>query len=127
GTQFRMPASGEWAQRLRSVLHVLYLVFNEGYTSSIGRDLQRSELSGEAIRLTRMVHRLLPDDGEVAGLLALMLLTDARRPARTDAEGELVPLADQDRELWDQALIAEGVALLNGAAGKGAPGEYRLQ
>jgi predicted RNA polymerase sigma factor len=106
---------------------VLYLIFNEGYASSTGRELHRTELSGEAIRLTRMVQRMLPDDGEVAGLLALMLLIDARRRARTDATGELVPLAQQDRTLWDQALIAEGTALLNGAMGKGAVGEYQLQ
>ncbi len=102
GESFRMPAGDEWAVRLRSVLHVLYLVFNEGYASSVGSALHRVELSGEAIRLARMMQRMLPDDGEVAGLLALMLLTDARRPARADADGELIPLAQQDRTLWDQ-------------------------
>jgi RNA polymerase sigma factor (sigma-70 family) len=127
GVPFRMPARAEWAQRLRSVLHVLYLIFNEGYASSTGDDLHRVELSGEAIRLTRTVHRLLPEDSEVAGLLALMLLTDARRPARTDAGGELIPLAEQDRTLWDRALIAEGTALINSAVTKGAVGEYQLQ
>jgi RNA polymerase sigma factor (sigma-70 family) len=127
GAPLRIPTSDERPQRLRSVLHVLYLVFNEGYTSSTGSDLHRAELSGEAIRLTRMVHRLLPDDGEVAGLLALMLLTDARRPARTDACGDLIPLAEQDRTLWDQGLIAEGIALISGAVAKGAVGEYQLQ
>jgi len=127
GAPFQMPASGEWAQRLRSVLHVLYLVFNEGYTSSVGPDLHRAELSGEAIRLARMVHRVLPDDGEVAGLLALMLLTDARRPARAGRDGELIPLAQQDRTLWDQRLIAEGTSLLTAAMAKGVVGEYQLQ
>jgi RNA polymerase sigma factor (sigma-70 family) len=127
GVPFGMPAPGEQAARLRAVLHVLYLIFNEGYASSTGAELQRIELADEAIRLTRMVHRLLPEDGEVASLLALMLLIDARSPARTDAHGELVPLATQDRTLWDQALIAEGVALLDNAMGKGPLGEYRLQ
>jgi RNA polymerase sigma factor (sigma-70 family) len=127
GVPFRMPARAEWAQRLRSVLHVLYLIFNEGYASSTGDDLHRVELSGEAIRLTRTVHRLLPEDSEVAGLLALMLLTDARRPARTDAGGELIPLEEQDRTLWDRALIAEGTALIDSAVARGAVGEYQLQ
>jgi len=127
GAPFQMPASGEWAQRLRSVLHVLYLAFNEGYTSSVGPDLHRAELSGEAIRLARTVHRVLPDDGEVAGLLALMLLTDARRPARAGRDGELIPLAQQDRTLWDQRLIAEGISLLTTAMAKGVVGEYQLQ
>jgi predicted RNA polymerase sigma factor len=124
---FGMPAADELDDRLSSVLHVLYLIFNEGYAGSTGPDLQRVELSTEAIRLTRMAHRLLPDDAEVAGLLALMLLLDARRPARTTADGELVPLPEQDRGLWDRALIAEGIALLEDAAGKGPVGQYRLQ
>ena len=114
---FRMPAGEEQEASRRSVLHVLYLIFNEGYTSSTGRALLRAELSDEAIRLTRMVRRLLPDDGEVMGLLALMLLIDARRPARTDADGELIPLAEQDRTLWDRALIAEGTELVDLALG----------
>jgi predicted RNA polymerase sigma factor len=127
GEPFRLPRPEEQAVRLRAVLHVLYLIFNEGYASSAGRELQRVELSDEAIRLARMVQRMLPDDGEVAGLLALMLLIDARRPARTGADGELVPLAEQDRSLWDRARVAEGIALLDGAIGKGPVGEYRLQ
>ena len=106
---------------------MLYLIFNEGYASSIGPDLQRSDLSSEAIRLTRAVHRLLPDDWEVAGLLALMLLTDARRPARTGPDGELIPLAEQDRGLWDRKAIAEGVALITDALSRGSIGAYQLQ
>lgn len=124
---FRMPAREERAERLRLVLHVLYLIFNEGYASSTGGELHRAELSDEAIRLTRIVRRLLPDDAEVTGLLALMLLIDARRPARSDEAGELIPLAEQDRTRWDQALIAEGVALLNSTLGQGKVGEYQLQ
>jgi RNA polymerase sigma factor (sigma-70 family) len=124
---FRMPTDDELPARLRSVLRVLYLIFNEGYASSAGPHVQRAELAQEAIRLTRMLARGLPDDGEVLSLLALMLLLDARRPARTGADGELIPLAEQDRRLWDRAQIAEGVALLEGAFGKGTPGEYRLQ
>jgi len=124
---FRMPTREEQTARVRQVLHVLYLIFNEGYASSSGRELQRTELSEEAIRLTRMVQRMLPGDGEVIGLLALMLLVDARRPARTDTAGELIPLAEQDRALWDRARIDEGVALLESAVGRGAVGEYRLQ
>jgi predicted RNA polymerase sigma factor len=127
GVPFQMPADDEQVARLRSVLHVLYLIFNEGYASSTGPALHRSELSEEAIRLARMVHRLRPDDAEVAGLLALMLLIDARRPARTDGAGELVPLAEQDRALWDQARIAEGMSLLNRAVGQRTVGEYQLQ
>jgi predicted RNA polymerase sigma factor len=127
GVPFRMPTGDEQPARVRAVLRVLYLIFNEGYTSSTGADLHRTELSEEAIRLTRVVQRLLPEDGEVAGLLALMLLIDARRPARTDAAGELIPLSEQDRALWNQAAIAEGSALINGAIGKGAVGEYQIQ
>ena len=124
---FALPSTETRAERLRSVLHVLYLLFNEGYASSSGPDLARPDLSGEAIRLARGVHRGLPEDPEVAGLLALMLLTDARRPARTRADGELVPLAEQDRSLWDRQLIAEGVALVTGALRRGQVGEYQLQ
>jgi RNA polymerase sigma factor (sigma-70 family) len=113
GEPFRMPTPDELADRLRSVLHVLYLIFNEGYASSSGRELQRTELSNEAIRLSRMVHRLMPDHAEVSGLLALMLLIDARRPARTGPRGELISLADEDRTLWDPTLLEEGVALIN--------------
>ena len=113
GVPFRMPTPDERSERLGAVLHVLYLIFNEGYASSVGPNLQRSDLANEAIRLTRSVHHLLPADGEVAGLLALMLLTDARRGARTGPDGELIPLADQDRTLWDRQAIDEGVALIS--------------
>jgi predicted RNA polymerase sigma factor len=106
---------------------VLYLIFNEGYTSSIGSELQRPELAREAIRLTRAVHKLLPDDGEVAGLLALMLLTDARRVARTGPAVELNPLTKQDRTLWDRQEISEGVALISATLPKGSIGAYQLQ
>jgi RNA polymerase sigma factor (sigma-70 family) len=124
---FGLPAGAERAERLGAVLHVLYLIFNEGYASSIGSTLQRRDLSSEAIRLTRSVHALLPDDTEVAGLLALMLLTDARRPARTGPDGELVPLTDQNRSLWDKKTMAEGVALLTATLPRGAVGPYQLQ
>jgi RNA polymerase sigma factor (sigma-70 family) len=124
---FRMPTEKEWPERLRAVLHVLYLMFNEGYTSTFGSALNHSELSTEAIRLTRTVHRLLPENAEVAGLLALMLLTDARRSARTGPGGELIPLAEQDRSRWDEASIVEGVALVTGALSKGSVGYYQLQ
>src|SRR5713226_3474440 len=127
GVPFRLPTNQERAQRLRTVLHVLYLIFNEGYNSSVGPHLRRSELSSEAIRLTRAVHNLLPDDGEVAGLLALMLLTDARRTARTGPDGELIPLTKQDRGLWDQREIAEGIALITATLSKGSIGAYQLQ
>ena len=127
GVPFRMPSGPERERRLRAVLHVLYLVFNEGYASTQGPHLQRAELAAEAIRLARLVHRLLPDDGEVAGLLALMLLTDARGAARTGPGGELVPMAEQDRGLWDAAEIAEGVALVTGALPRGPTGPYQLQ
>jgi RNA polymerase sigma factor (sigma-70 family) len=127
GVPFRLPTVEERAERLRTVLHVLYLIFNEGYTSSAGTQLQRADLSHEAIRLARIVRRLQPDDAEVAGLLALMLLTDVRRMARTDAHGELIPLMQQDRSLWDRVQIEEGVALLSETLPKGAVGPYQLQ
>jgi RNA polymerase sigma factor (sigma-70 family) len=124
---FRMPAPDERAERLRSVLRVVYLIFNEGYVTSSGPELARAERAAEAIRLARIVRLALPADPEVAGLLALMLLTDARRPARADAGGELIPLAEQDRSLWGRESTEEGIALLADAVGKGAVGEYQLQ
>ncbi len=127
GVPFSMPAEEERAQRLAAVLHVLYLIFNEGYASSSGPVLQRTDLSGEAIRLMRNLHTMLPDDGEVAGLLALMLLTDARRAARTGPSGELIPLDEQDRAQWDRALIEEGTALVSAVLPRGAVGAYQLQ
>jgi RNA polymerase sigma factor (sigma-70 family) len=127
GIPFRLPARAERVERLGVVLHVLYLIFTEGYAATAGPSLHRVELSTEAIRLTRMVHKVLPDDGEVAGLLALMLLTDARRAARTNDTGELVPLAEQDRSLWNGDYIAEGVELITAALPRGIPGPYQLQ
>lgn len=127
GVPFSLPDAGEQARRLDSVLHVLYLIFNEGYTSSIGPLLQRSDLAHEAIRLTRMVHARLPESSEVSGLLALMLLTDARRAARSDPDGHLIPMAEQNRALWDRDLITEGVALLSTALPRGCIGPYQLQ
>lgn len=127
GIPFRLPEQGERAARLAQVLQVLYLVFNEGYTTSAGPSLHRVDLSGEAIRLTRMLRDLLPHDGEVAGLLALMLLTDARRAARTGASGELIPLDEQDRSRWDAGLIAEGTALVAEALSSGKAGWYGVQ
>ncbi|MFJ9371347.1 RNA polymerase sigma factor [Nocardia sp. NPDC101769] len=127
GASFAMPSAQEWAERLDAVLHVLYLIFNEGYTASSGPDLRRGELTTEAIRLTRMLHRSLPNDGEVAGLLALMLLTDARRSARTGPDGALIPLAEQDRNRWDAALIEEGSALVTDAMSASSLGPYQLQ
>jgi predicted RNA polymerase sigma factor len=127
GIPFRMPPEPEWADRLRVVLHVLYLIFNEGYTTTAGPELLRSELTREAIRLTRAVHWLLPDDGEAAGVLALMLLTDARRPARTRPDGTLVPLAEQDRDRWNQASIQEGVELITQTLARAPIGPYQLQ
>src|SRR6202161_3902425 len=115
GSTFSLPAEAERADRLRVVLHVLYLIFNEGYTASSGRELDRPDLAGEAIRLARMLRAQLPDDGEVTGLLALMLLTHARRPARTTAAGDLVPLDEQDRAQWDRALVGEGTGLVTAA------------
>jgi RNA polymerase sigma factor (sigma-70 family) len=127
GARFILPPQDQREDRLRVVLHVLYLVFNEGYTATSGPDLQRGELTREAIRLARDLHRLLPDDGEVTGLLALMLLTDARRPARTRPDGSLVPLAEQDRRLWDAASITEGVALITDILARARLGPYQLQ
>src|ERR1700691_1064589 len=127
GIPFELPTKEERAQRLLAVLHVLYLIFNEGYTSSAGPQLQRVELSREAIRLTRSLRNLLSDNAEVAGLLALMLLTDARRSARSNHEGDLIPLPQQDRALWDRRQIAEGVALLSATLPKGSVGPYQLQ
>jgi predicted RNA polymerase sigma factor len=122
-----MPPPDEIDARLRAVLHVLYLIFNEGYTTSSGAQINRTDLTAEAIRLTRSLHRVRDGDGEVAGLLALMLLTEARRAARVDGFGELVSLADQDRSLWDRALIAEGVGLVSAALAAGPVGAYQLQ
>ncbi len=124
---FALPTEAERTERLRSVLHVLYLLFNEGYTTNSGPDLTRTDLSGEAIRLARDVHEALPHEPEVDGLLALMLLTDARRPGRTDADGALVPLARQDRTRWDRDLIAEGIALITRALQRHRIGKYQLQ
>jgi RNA polymerase sigma factor (sigma-70 family) len=122
-----LPAEHERAGRLRVVLHVLYLIFNEGYAASFGRFLRRDELTAEAIRLSRQLRRLLPDDGEVAGLLALMLLTEARRKARTRPDGTLVPLEEQDRSRWNQDLIQEGLALITDALSRTQLGPYQLQ
>jgi RNA polymerase sigma factor (sigma-70 family) len=127
GAGFELPAADDVVDRVRAVLSVLYLIFNEGYTATSGPDLHRVDLSSEAIRLARLLRRLLPADGEVAGLLALMLLTDARRPARTDPDGALVPLEDQDRSLWDSAAIREGLALVSDTLGRFPVGPYQLQ
>jgi RNA polymerase sigma factor (sigma-70 family) len=127
GIPFNLPPEPEQAERLRVVLHVLYLIFNEGYTATSGPDLQRDELTAEAIRLTREVRRQLPADGEVAGLLGLMLLTEARRPARSRSDGSLVPLAEQERSRWNRKLIDEGLALVADALSRTALGPYQLQ
>jgi RNA polymerase sigma factor (sigma-70 family) len=128
GTTFELPPEAERPDRLRVVLQVLYLIFNEGYTASSGPRLQRGELTGEAIRLARAVYRMLPDDGEVAGLLGLLLLTDARRPARARPDGTLVPLAEQDRGRWNQQQIREGVELITATLAARVPiGPYQLQ
>jgi RNA polymerase sigma factor (sigma-70 family) len=127
GSRFEMPAEPELSDRLRVVLHVLYLIFNEGYTASSGTVLARADLTYEAIRLTRAVHKLRPDDGEVAGLLALMMLTEARRPARTGPDGELVPLAEQDRSQWDAGTIHDGLALVSATLPHGPVGPYQVQ
>jgi RNA polymerase sigma factor (sigma-70 family) len=127
GTRFELPSELERAERLRVVMHVLYLVFNEGYLTSSGGTLNRADLTAEAIRLARMLHALLPAEGEVAGLLALMLLTDARRAARALPDGSLVPLDEQKRELWDRSQIEEGIALLTRTLGKAPVGPYQMQ
>jgi predicted RNA polymerase sigma factor len=127
GLQFRMPAASEFEDRLHVVLHVLYLIFNEGYSATSGANLYRTDLSSEAIRLCRVVHHLLPEDAEVSGLLALMLLTDARRPARAGPMGELVPMPEQHRSRWNTAHINEGVALVTAALRRGKPGLYQVQ
>ncbi len=127
GSSFRLPAGAERTERLRVVLHVLYLIFNEGYTASSGSELSRADLAREAIRLARLTHALLPEDGEVTGLLALMLLTHARRAARVSAAGDLVPLDEQDRSRWDRALIDEGAALVKASLAGPALGPYQLQ
>ncbi|MFD6754614.1 RNA polymerase sigma factor [Micromonospora gifhornensis] len=127
GATFQMPSGADLHERLQVVRHVLYLIFNEGYTATSGPDLRRPDLTREAIRLTREIHRLLPDDGEVAGLLALMLLTDARSPARTGPDGALIALADQDRSKWNQDQIAEGVGLVTRTLSNAPIGPYQLQ
>ncbi|MGW5669138.1 RNA polymerase sigma factor [Micromonospora sp. NPDC003776] len=128
GATFQLPPEAERPERLKAVLHVLYLMFNEGYTVTFGPQLQRHDLTGEAVRLTRLLHRLLPDDGEVAGLLALMLLTEARRDARTGDDGSLVPLPEQDRSRWDQSLIAEGIPLVTETLSRTRQlGPYQIQ
>ncbi len=127
GVPFQMPDDVDMATRMPTVLRVLYLIYNEGYTASAGTDVHRVDLSDEAIRLTRMTRKQLPDQREVAGLLALMLLLDARRPARTTEDGDLIPLAEQDRSLWDRGLVDEGTRLLDATLGESGVGEYRLQ
>ncbi|HEY3057492.1 MAG TPA: DUF6596 domain-containing protein, partial [Chloroflexota bacterium] len=127
GAEFKLPPETERSDRMAAVLHVLYLIFNEGYAASSGSELHRVELTSEAIRLTRLLRQTLPEDGEVAGLLALMLLTDARRPARSRKDGTLVPLADQDRTQWDAELIAEGIALITETLTRAPIGPYQLQ
>jgi RNA polymerase sigma factor (sigma-70 family) len=127
GARFDLPPEAEREDRLRVVLHVLYLLFNEGYTASAGPALHRADLTSEAIRLARLLRRLLPEHGEIAGLLALMLLTDARRAARTTPDGALVPLAEQDRALWDRTQIEEGVGIIGDTLGRAAIGAYQLQ
>jgi predicted RNA polymerase sigma factor len=127
GAPFSLPTDQEQAQRLSSVLHVLYLIFNEGYVASVGPHVQRLELSGESIRLTRALQSGLPHNAEVGGLLALMLLTNARRKARTGPNEEMIPLDKQDRTLWDQSEISEGIALITAALSKGSISSYQLQ
>jgi RNA polymerase sigma-70 factor (ECF subfamily) len=124
---YRIPAAAELPDRLRPVLAAIYLIFNEGYLATSGGDLVRTELTAEAIRLARVLNDLMPDEPEPKGLLALMLLTDARRPARTAPDGSFVRLADQDRSLWDSALIAEGHDLVRACLRRNAPGPYQIQ
>jgi RNA polymerase sigma factor (sigma-70 family) len=127
GAEFTMPEPGELAARLAAVLQVIYLIFTEGYASTSGPSLLRLDLCAEAIRLARMLRGLLPGEAEVTGLLALLLLTDARRPARTSPDGLPVPMAEQDRGQWDAAQIAEGTALVTGALRRGPPGPCQVQ
>ena len=127
GSEFRLPPEGELEDRLAVVLQVLYLIFNEGYAATTGAELNRPELITEAVRLTRELHRLLPGNGEVTGLLALMLLTEARRPARSGADGSLIPLGEQDRSRWNRDYIDEGVKLITGALSSAPLGVYQLQ
>jgi len=127
GVEFELPAESDRGPRLRVVLHVLYLIFNEGYTASSGPSLQRADLTTEAIRLARSLHALIPGEGEATGLLALMLLTDARRAARCDADGSIIPLAEQDRSLWHAPQIAEGIALITRTLGNAPVGPYQMQ
>ena len=127
GQPFALPAQDDRPERFAQVLHVVYLLFNEGYTTSSGPDLARTDLSGEAIRLARAIHAAAPLEPEAAGLLALMLLTEARRPARSGPDGELVPLAEQDRSRWDRRLIVEGLGLIAEALRRGQVGEYQIQ
>ena len=127
GLELELPPQAEHSERLRVVMHVLYLIFNEGYTASSGNELQRTDLTNEALRLTRLLQKILPAEGEAAGLLALMLLTDARRAARADADGSIIPLAEQDRSRWNTALIREGIELITRTLGKGPVGPYQMQ
>ena len=127
GEPFALPLGDELGSRVERALAVVYLLYNEGYAASTGTNLTRTDISAEAIRLARLAHRLLPDDPEATGLLALLLLLDARRPARVTASGDLVPLAEQDRSRWDHGLVAEGTGLLDSTIGRGAPGPYRVQ
>jgi predicted RNA polymerase sigma factor len=127
GVGFAMPPPEARKASLGAVLHVLYLIFNEGYAASSGRDYQRVDLSSEAIRLARAAYELVPESSEVGGLLALMLLTDARRPARSGPDGEIIPLDEQDRSLWSNDAIAEGVQLVTDAMKRGPAGSYLLQ